>query len=118
MALDINDPVWPCDSIDALFTANTLHIMSWREVKTLFARLQDLLTTGAPVCIYGPFNYHGSYTSNSNAIFDRSLKARNPLCGIRDSEAVLALAAAAGLRLLEDNAMPANNRLLVFRKRG
>lgn len=118
LALDVNDSVWPCRSIDALFTANTLHIMSWQEVKSMFAHLATLLTPVAPVCLYGPFNYEGAYTSASNADFDRWLRIRDPMSGIRDVDAVLKLAEEAGLQLFEDNAMPANNRLLVLRKVG
>jgi hypothetical protein len=114
--LDVTSPVWPCDGMDAVFTANTLHIMSWQNVALLFERFQTYLNQLATVCIYGPFNYNGNYTSDSNANFDQWLKNRDPLSGIRDFEAVTALAENAGLRLLKDNAMPANNRLLVFKK--
>lgn len=75
----MNDEPWPGTAIDALFTANTLHIMSWQEVDVLFTRLADYLALHAPVCIYGPFNYNGNYTSACNADFDRWLKNRNPL---------------------------------------
>jgi hypothetical protein len=108
--------VWPCTRIEALFTANTLHIMSWRQVQVFFDRLGQYLAQDAPVCIYGPFNYHGRYTSDSNARFDQWLKDRDPLSGIRDFEAVTALAASIGLQLVDDVAMPANNRLLVLRR--
>jgi hypothetical protein len=90
--------------------------MSWLDVTVFFARLADYLNPAAPVCIYGPFNYYGQYTSVSNADFDGLLKSRNPLSGIRDFEAVTALAADSGLDLQKDVAMPANNRLLVFKK--
>jgi Protein of unknown function (DUF938) len=116
LVLDVTSPIWPCAGIDAVFTANTLHIMSCRQVAILFERFQTYLNTLAKVCIYGPFNYNGTYTSDSNANFDQWLKSRDPLSGIRDFEAVLALAENAGLRLLKDNAMPANNRLLVLQK--
>ena len=116
LVLDVIDLVWPCDRMDAVFTANTLHIISWQSVEILFERFQSYLNPSAKVCIYGPFNYNGSYTSESNARFDQWLKSRNPLSGIRDFEAVMALAEHAGLRLLTDNAMPANNRLLVLQK--
>jgi Protein of unknown function (DUF938) len=116
LALDVSNPVWPCESMDAVFTANTLHIMSWTNVETLFERFQTVLNPMANVCIYGPFNYNGNYTSESNANFDQLLKSRDPLSGIRDIEAVLDLAESAELRLLKDNAMPANNRLLVLEK--
>jgi cyclopropane fatty-acyl-phospholipid synthase-like methyltransferase len=116
LVLDVTDLVWPSDGMDAVFTANTLHIMSWQQVETLFERFQAYLNPLAQVCIYGPFNYHGNFTSDSNARFDEWLKSRDPLSGIRDFEAVMTLAERAGLRLLKDNPMPANNRLLVLER--
>jgi hypothetical protein len=117
IALNITtDPNWPYDGIDGLFTANTLHIMSWQQVQILFDRLGTYLNALAKACIYGPFNYNGNYTSDSNAQFDGWLKSRDPLSGIRDYEAILELAKYAGLELIKDNTMPANNRLLVFQK--
>jgi Protein of unknown function (DUF938) len=116
LVLDVTDPGWSYGGLDAVFTANTLHIMSWRNVEILFERFQTYLNPLAKVCIYGPFNYDGKYTSDSNANFDQWLKNRDPLSGIRDFEAVMALAEHTGLRLLKDNAMPANNRLLVLQK--
>lgn len=83
-------------------------------VQTLFSRLPDFCHAKAELCIYGPFNYDGQFTSDSNAMFDASLKAQNPLMGIRDIEAVVQLALSAGFTLQYDHAMPANNRLLHF----
>jgi Protein of unknown function (DUF938) len=114
IALDVTSAIWPCEGMDAVFTANTLHIMSWEQVEMLFDRFQAYLNPLARICIYGPFNYNGKYTSDSNANFDQWLKNRDPLSGIRDFEAVMGLAENAGLRLIKDNAMPANNRLLVL----
>ncbi len=116
LTLDVTDAVWPCRAIDALFTANTLHIMSWDEVQILFNRLAVYLNSKALVCIYGPFNYNGTYTSDSNARFDQWLKSQNSLSGIRDFEDIVLLATTSGLHLISDNAMPANNRLLVLQK--
>lgn len=106
----------PPDRYDAVFSANTLHIMGWPEVQALFAALPDALADDAIVAIYGPFNYRGEFTSDSNRDFDGWLKARDPRSGIRDFEAVNALAVAAGLVLLADETMPANNRMLVWRR--
>lgn len=100
---------------DALFSANTLHIMGWVEVEAMFAGLDAVLADAATVAIYGPFNHGGLFSSDSNRVFDASLKARDPRMGIRDSEAVDALARAIGLRRVDDVAMPANNRCLVWR---
>lgn len=115
LTLDVGGE-WPAQRFDAVFSANTLHIMSWEEVETLFARLPDVLAADAMVTIYGPFRYNGRHTSDSNAAFDASLKASVPHRGIRDFEAVDALAQGIGLRLVEDRAMPANNRCLVWRR--
>ena len=116
LALDVTDPVWPCTGIDALFSANTLHIMSRAEVSILFERLAAYLNPQALLCFYGPFNYQGEYTSPSNAAFDEWLKAQNPLSCIKDYEEILRLADNCGCVLLADHAMPANNRLLVLQK--
>lgn len=101
---------------DAVFSANTLHIMGWPQVEAFFAGLATVLADDACVVVYGPFNYAGAYTSDSNRDFDGWLKARDPASAIRDFEAVDALAAAIGLRLHADIAMPANNRCLVWRR--
>jgi hypothetical protein len=114
LVLDVTDAAWPCEVLDAVFTANTLHIMSWAKVQLFFARLAEYLSQDAPVCIYGPFNYGGAYTSHSNAQFDQALKDYDPLSGIRDYEEVVVLAESNGMGLVSDNAMPSNNRLLVF----
>ncbi|HXA93079.1 MAG TPA: DUF938 domain-containing protein [Steroidobacteraceae bacterium] len=115
LSLDVNG-AWPQRGYDAVFSANTLHIMSWSDVRALFEHLQPVLESDACVAIYGPFNYAGRFTSPSNADFDAWLKQRSPLMGIRDFEAVDALAQSIGLRLIEDCAMPANNRTLVWRR--
>jgi len=111
--LDVDKP-WPKVQADAVFSANTCHIMSWPQVERMFegiGRLQPEV-----LALYGPFNYDGRHTSESNARFDAMLRERDPSSGIRDFEKIAALARAAGLTLQEDNAMPANNRLLVFQK--
>ena len=114
LTLDVTDALWPCSSIDALFTANTLHIMSWDEVRILFDRLTEYLNPKALICIYGPFNYNNAYTSDSNAYFDQWLKSQNTLSGIRNFEDIMSLSTSCGFSLLNDIAMPANNRLLVL----
>ncbi|WP_413975490.1 DUF938 domain-containing protein [Stenotrophomonas acidaminiphila] len=101
---------------DAVFTANTLHIMGWDQVQALFAGLPALLAPGARFIAYGPFNYGGDFSSDSNRVFDGWLKVRDPRSGIRDFEAIDALARAQGLELREDAAMPANNRTLVWQR--
>lgn len=117
LAVDVTADAWPGDSFDAVFSANTLHIMSWAAGEAMFAALPSVTTAAAKLVIYGPFNYDGKYTSASNAEFDASLKALAPHMGIRDFEAVDALAHAAGFALIDDVAMPANNRILVWQRR-
>lgn len=106
----------PPGRFDAVFSANTLHIMGWPEVEGFFAGLPALLEADATVAVYGPFNVGGAFTSDSNRDFDGWLKARDPRSGLRDLKAVDALARAAGLRREADVAMPANNRLLLWRR--
>jgi hypothetical protein len=116
LTLNVGEAQWPIGNVDAVFTANTLHIMSWLEVERLFTGLGSILNPGGPLCIYGPFNYRGTYTSDSNARFDAMLRARDPASGIRDFEEVQKLGLQNGLTFEAEHAMPANNRLLVFRK--
>ncbi len=115
-ALDVNQGEWPLTNVDALFSANTTHIMDWPSVVKLFAGIGRVLVPEGRVCLYGPFNYNGQYTSESNAHFDQWLKVRDPLSGIRDFEAMNVLAGEQGLDLLKDYPMPANNRILVWQK--
>jgi cyclopropane fatty-acyl-phospholipid synthase-like methyltransferase len=115
LTFDVNAAA-PPGPYDAVFTANTLHIMGWPEVQRLFAALPLAMSPGALLVVYGPFSYQGRFTSDSNAQFDAQLRQHQPQRGIRDFEAVDALALAAGLRLIEDRAMPANNRCIVWRR--
>lgn len=114
--LDVLRECWPALPADAVFSANTLHIMSWPAVETLFARLPRVLESDAVLAIYGPFRYAGRFTTPSNAAFDRDLRQRDPSGGLRDFEAVDALARGIGFDLVADHAMPANNQLLVWRR--
>jgi SAM-dependent methyltransferase len=112
--LDVDKP-WPAIEADAAFSANTAHILSWPQVERMFQGLARLLPPGAVFALYGPFHYGGRATSESNARFDAMLRARDPSSGVRNFEEVQALARRCGFALREDNAMPANNRLLVWR---
>lgn len=116
LTLDVNQRDWPQGPFDAVFTANTLHILGWPEVQTLFRRLPEVLADDASLVVYGPFNYRGQFTSPSNEAFDARLRRDDPKRGIRDFEAVDALARASGLILQADHAMPANNRCLVWER--
>mgnify|MGYP002624235259 CR=1 FL=1 len=114
LALDVDVLPWRVRPYDVVFSANTLHIVSWSSVERFFRGVGALLQPGGRLIVYGPFNYDGAFTSASNAAFDASLRVRDPQSGIRDFEQVDRLARAAGLRLVEDSAMPANNRTLVW----
>jgi hypothetical protein len=114
--LDVKQAVWPLRSVDGIFTANTLHIMSWPEVMAMFRGLNAALPSAGILCVYGPFRYSGRYTSDSNRDFDRMLQERDPKSGLRDIQDITALAAQYGLRLRADHDLPANNRLLEFVK--
>ena len=118
IAFDVRERHWPPSQVDAVFTANTLHIMSASSVQAFFCGLGELAAQDLCLAVYGPFNYAGRYTSDSNARFDQWLAQRDPESAIRDFEWVDALAGEAGLILQEDNEMPANNRILVWRGAG
>ena len=116
--LDLSQGPWPLQTVDAVFSANVLHIVAWPLVERFFSGVGNVLEAGGVVAVYGPFNYNGAFTSESNARFDDWLKARDPQSGVRDFEAVDALAAAQGLALRADVAMPANNRMLLWQRPG
>ncbi|MFT7245509.1 MAG: hypothetical protein ACI82A_002877 [Candidatus Azotimanducaceae bacterium] len=107
--LDLTSPDWP-DTIDCLYSANVIHIMPAALLPQMF------VSPASRLMFYGPFKYHGEFTSDSNANFDLWLKDRNPLSGIRDIEALSELAAKSGYRLTSDTPMPANNQFLVFER--
>jgi cyclopropane fatty-acyl-phospholipid synthase-like methyltransferase len=116
LELDVRRLPWPVAPVDAVFSANTLHIMAWEAVEDFFRGVGRALASPGTLCLYGPFRYGGRYTSDSNAQFDRYLKRRDPASGIRDVEALERLARAAGLELAADHPMPANNQTLVWRR--
>lgn len=107
---------FPKGSFDYVFTANTMHIMSWKESKTLIKLMGRRLRKSCQVFIYGPFKYDGDFTSPSNEEFDSWLKERDSKSGIRSFEDVNSNMEAAGFKLLADHAMPANNQLLVYER--
>ena len=114
--LDVIEDKWPELQFDAVFSANTAHIMSWQAVQALFTGVGNVLQKSGFFMLYGPFNYHGKFTSASNENFEQWLKSVDSERGIRDFEAVNLLAKNAGMKLLEDYEMPANNRILVWQK--
>jgi SAM-dependent methyltransferase len=118
LTLDISQDAAPELAFDAVFSANTLHIMPWPVVQQFFRRLTEFTQSTTTLCIYGPFNYNGQFSSASNQAFDTSLKSRDAAMGIRDIEQVQTLALQQGFSLLQDIAMPANNRLLWLKKTG
>ena len=121
LVLDLSTSAWPAEgespAYDAVFTSNTCHIVAWPLVQRMFALVGQHLPEGGIFAIYGPFNYGGQFTSDSNRAFDAWLRQRDAASGIRDFEAITALAEEHGMQLQLDQAMPANNRTLVFRKR-
>jgi Protein of unknown function (DUF938) len=115
VALDVRTDPWPVAPADALFSANTLHIMGWSAVGEFFRGAASVLLRPGVLCVYGPFRFEGRHTSESNAAFDHYLRQRDPESGVRDFEALDRLAQARGLRFAANHAMPANNRTLVWR---
>ncbi|WP_422023526.1 DUF938 domain-containing protein [Roseibium sp.] len=123
LVLDVAAPPWPLpapdgpEAFDAIFTANTLHIMSFEHVEQFFARAGEVLSTqNGALCVYGPLKYGGEFTTESNAAFDVQLKSWSPVSGIRDFEALDTLAQKAGLNFTADHAMPANNQMVLWER--
>ena len=116
LELDVSTSPWPRLNTDAIFTANSLHIMHQQDVVNFMVGAADLITEEGSLVIYGPFNYNGLYTSASNERFDQWLRDRDPLSGIKDFEDIEALANRNGMSLCDDYEMPANNRILHFKK--
>jgi len=114
--LNVIDVPWQIEPVDTIFSANTLHIMGKPEIECLFQGIEYVLSVDGTLCVYGPFNYGGKYTSESNERFDAYLYRQNPKSAIRDFEWVNSLAKAAGFNLVKDHEMPVNNRLLEWRK--
>ena len=118
LELDLLTPTWPVTSAQAIVCINTIHIVSWKAVENLFAGAGRALAPGGVLYVYGAYRYATRPLEPSNEEFDRWLKARDPVSGIRDFEAVNALAAKNGLTLAEDRPMPANNRSIWWTKTG
>jgi len=116
--LDVGIFPWPMPSVQAIFSANTLHIISRTAVQAFFKGIGQYLQKEGKLCVYGPFKYKGNFTSDSNEKFDGQLKQRDPASGIRDFEWINQLAEEAGCSIQNDYEMPANNRLLVWKKTG
>lgn len=114
-SLDVSHYDWSAKQYTTVYTANTLHMMSWPDVENFLRGVAQALSTNGKLIIYGPFRYQDEYTSASNAEFDRFLRERDPDSGIRDVEKVQQLLQEQGFELLDDVSMPANNQLLCFR---
>ncbi|WP_338847089.1 DUF938 domain-containing protein [Massilia sp. W12] len=118
LLLDVSQ-AWPrIDGVDAVFSANTSHIMPWPAVQAMLRQVGLLLPAGGLFVLYGPFNQEGGFTSPGNAEFDATLRARDPQMGLRAREDIQALAHQAGMRTHAMLAMPANNQMLVFERVG
>ncbi|VAW52135.1 hypothetical protein MNBD_GAMMA06-2237 [hydrothermal vent metagenome] len=114
--LNVSESQWPTLVVDTIFTANTLHIMSDEDVENFISGAAQLLDSQGGLLIYGPFNYDGSFTSESNERFDRWLKDRDVKSGIKNFEEIVSLVKKNGMRLVTDYEMPENNRILHFTK--
>ena len=117
LKLDVLSDPWPGRSYDAVFTANTAHIMPWEAVIAMFAGVGAHLVSGGRFCLYGPFNVDNKFTSESNAQFDAQLRSQNSQMGIRDMAAIANLANLNQMHLEQKITMPANNFMLVLKKK-
>jgi SAM-dependent methyltransferase len=116
LVLDVQTFPWPIEIADAVFSANTAHIMSEAGVAAMFTGIGRVLRHGGRFCLYGPFSYDSRHTAESNASFDQWLKARDPRSGVRDVRWLDKLAREAALEPVRDYPMPVNNRTLVYER--
>jgi hypothetical protein len=116
LALDASADGWPIDRADAILCINMVHISPWAATLGLLAGAAQLLPSGAPLILYGPYLEPDVPTADSNIAFDASLRARDPAWGLRQIDDVKAAAAAAGLTFAERRAKPTNNLMLLFRR--
>lgn len=116
IALDLSTNDWPQDTVDCVYAANVMHIVSQSLGANLVRGAAEMLAKGGVLLLYGPLKYRGDFTTPSNADFDQWLKARDQSSGIRDIEWLCDLANESGLSLVEDRPMPANNQMLVLRR--
>jgi cyclopropane fatty-acyl-phospholipid synthase-like methyltransferase len=114
--LDVRDRPWKGGTVDAVFSANTAHIMAWPEVERMLEGVGEVLAEGGVFCLYGPIRSGGDFDTESNRRFDALLKSEQPEMGLRDREALVETARVHGLVLVAEHPMPANNRLLEWRK--
>lgn len=115
LLLDVTAP-WPVEHADAVLCINMIHIAPWTSALALLEGAARVLPAGAPLVTYGPYRFDGVFTAPSNADFDASLRGRDPAWGVRDVADLRREAAARGLALEEEVAMPANNHTLIFRR--
>lgn len=114
LEFDVLTAALPPRRYDAVFSANTAHIMSYTAVCRMFELVGGMLTDSGVFCLYGPFSRGGAFSTPSNKAFDASLRARNAAMGLRDLDDLEALAASNGMVLARTYAMPANNLLTVW----
>jgi len=110
LELDLFHGRWPVSAAQAVVCINTVHIVAWKGVENLFAGAGRVLEPGGVMYVYGAYRYATRPLEPSNEKFDQWLKDRDPVSGVRDFEAVNALAERHGLVLHEDRAMHGNNR--------
>lgn len=116
LTIDAAAPDWPVEAADAILCVNMVHISPWEATVGLMRQAGRLLPAGAPLILYGPYIQAGVETAASNLAFDADLRSRDPRCGLRALEDVIALAEAAGLHCDAVHPMPANNLTVVLRK--
>ena len=116
LELDVKSHPWPITDIDAIFTANTFHIMPWTEIQHFFLGVGEHLGDQGRLVVYGPFSFGGHHVSTSNERFDLYLKQRDPLSGVRDFDDVDKLASTQNLRFIKHFPMPVNNSCLYWQK--
>ena len=117
IAVDASEPEWPIKQADAVLSINMVHISPWQSALGLLDGAARLLPSGAPLILYGPWRQEGIVAAPTNLAFDDDLRRRDPSWGLRLVEEFAAAARECGLEFLETRAMPANNLMLLLRRK-
>ena len=121
LAIDVEITPWEISSalalsLQVIVSINLIHISSWNCTRSLFKESGKLLSNGKYLMLYGPFKIDNEHISQSNYLFDKSLKMQNNNWGVRNLDEVNKEAYNNGFAQKELICMPANNLSIIYKK--
>jgi cyclopropane fatty-acyl-phospholipid synthase-like methyltransferase len=114
--MEVGKDELPKLKFDLIYTADTFHVMHWKECKSLIKQFGGRLREGSRVVIYGPFKYGGQFVTPAHEELDSSLKAKDPSTGIRNFEDVNNAMIKNGFELVLDEELPEGHHILVYKR--